>query len=403
MKCTSDVLRQQLHSLARQRVRGCTQPGIVLSLIENEMQVFLTDILNQKLQQEQSQLLERPRYQRGAAGRYRNGYKPVRLAGLLRALRLRRPVLRRQTPPSPALTLLRRVGSSMLGLLASRFWLRGTSTRAVAEELNQAFGTRISSSDVSRFSSELLPSLEGWLQRPISQSIAYLYLDAMYLPVRKPGFTTKQALLCAIGISDQGTKHVLGFLLGDRENLDSWTGLLDDLLKRGLDRSALKLVISDQHQAIITAVEQRLGVAHQLCLVHKMRNALVRVAAKHRSEFYADFKAAYWAATKEEGLRALGRLEARWANAYPKATSIACSSPEAFLRFMDQPQQLWTILRSSNLLERFIRELRRRLLPAGTMHSEEELWKLIASVSIQQEQRWLKRKAHAVKELKHAA
>jgi transposase-like protein len=291
----------------------------------------------------------------------------------------------------------------MLGLLASRFWLRGASTRAVAEELNQAFGTRISSSDVSRFSNELLPSLEGWLQRPISQSIAYLYLDAMYLPVRKPGFTTKQALLCAIGISDQGTKHVLGFLLGDRESLDSWTGLLDDLLKRGLDRSALKLVISDQHKAIIAAVEQRLGITHQLCLVHKMRNALVRVAAKHRSEFYADFKAAYWAATKDEGLRALGRLEARWANVYPKATGIACSSPEAFLRFMDQPQQLWTILRSSNLIERFIRELRRRLMPAGTMHSEEELWKLVASVSIQQEQRWLKRKAYAVKELKHAA
>jgi transposase-like protein len=291
----------------------------------------------------------------------------------------------------------------MLSLLASRFWLRGTSTRAVAQELNGVFGTKLSAGDVSRFSQELLPQLEGWLQRPIEQPIAYLYLDALYLPVRKPGFTTKQALLCAIGIATDGTKHVLAFMLGDRENLDSWTNLLDELLKRGLDRSALRLVISDEHKAIVNAVEQRLGVAHQLCLIHKMRNALVRVAAKQRKAFYADFKAAFWAKDKDDAMRALGRLEARWAKSYPKATAIAISNPAAFLRFMDQPQKLWTILRSSNFIERFNRELRRRLRCAGTMHCEDELWKLVASVSIEQEKRWLKRKAYAVKELKAAA
>ena len=405
MKSSSEVLRKQLHALARSKVRGCSQPGTVLSLIEDEMQMFLTQVLNQKLQEEQDAVLARPRYQRGAAGRYRNGYKAVRLSGLLRALRLRRPVLRRGTPRSPTLRLLRRVGNSMLSLLASRFWLRGTSTRAVAQELNGVFGTKLSACDVSRFSQELLPQLEGWLQRPIEQPIAYLYLDALYLPVRKPGFTTKQALLCAIGIATDGTKHVLAFMLGDRENLASWTSLLDELLKRGLDRSTLRLVISDEHKAIVGAVEQRLGVAHQLCLVHKMRNALVRVAAKHRKAFYADFKATFWATDKDQALRALGRLEASWTNIYPKATAIAISNPTAFLRFMDQPQKLWTILRSSNFIERFNRELRRRLRSAGAMHSEDELWKLVASISIEQEKRWLKRKAHAVtvKELNAAA
>jgi len=397
------MLRQRMHALARQKVRDCTQPGTVLSLIEDEMQTLLTHLLNEKLQQEQAELLARPRYHRGAAGRYRNGYKPVRLSGLFRALRLRRPVLRRQTPPSPILGLLRRVGKSMLTLLASRFWLRGASTRAVAEELNLAFGTRLSATDVSRFSQQLLPSLEQWLQRPLTQTIVYLYLDALYLPVRKPGFTTSQALLCAIGIAADGTKQVLGFLLGDRENQDSWTSLLQDLLARGLNRAALRLVISDEHKAIVSAVEQCLGVAHQLCVVHKMRNALTRIPARDRKAFYADFKAAFWAPTKDEALRALGRLEARWTKPYPKATSIAIANPTAFLRFTDEPQTLWSILRSSNFIERFIRELRRRLRPAGTMHSDDELWKLVAATSIQQEQRWLKRKAHAVKELKQAA
>lgn len=405
MKSSSDVLRQQLHTMARTKVRNCSQSGTLLALIEAEMQMVLTQVLNGKLQEEQEAALARSRYERGAKGRYRNGFKEVRLSGLLRALRLRRPVLRRGTPPSALLSLLRRVGTSMLSLLASRFWLRGASTRAVAEELNGVFGTKLSSCDVSRFSQELLPALSSWLQRPIEQPIAYLYLDALYLPVRKPEFTTKQALLCAIGIANDGTKHVLAFVLGDRENLDSWSSLLDELLTRGLDRSALRLVISDEHRAIVGAVEQRLGVPHQLCLIHKMRNVLVRVAAKNRKAFYADFTAAFWAKDKNEALLALGRLEARWTKVYPKATAIATSNPTAFLRFMDQPQQLWTILRSSNFIERFNRELRRRLRVAGTIHSEDELWKLVASVSIEQEKRWLKRKAYAItdKELKTAA
>ena len=130
-----------------------------------------------------------------------------------------------------------------------------------------------------------------------------------------------------------------------------------------------------------------------------MRNALVRVAAPHRKEFYADFTDIYWAASKEEALMALGRLQAKWFGLYPKATNIATTNPEAFLTFMAQPQALWTILRSTNLIERFNRELRRRLKPAGALHGENALWKLIWAVSTEQEKRWERRKIRNVKDL----
>jgi len=89
--------------------------------------------------------------------------------------------------------------------------------------------------------------------------------------------------------------------------------------------------------------------------------------------------------------------------ALSKATQIACSNAEAFLRFMDEPQSLWTSLRSTNLIERFNRELKRRLNPAGAMQSENELWKLVWSIATEQEKRWAKRSIVHVKELKRAA
>jgi putative transposase len=407
MKTVNQILESRMHKSVRDKVRSCTQPGAIGNIIDSEMHAFLGDVLQEKLREEQASLLGRRPYQRGGDSRKRNGYKPLRLKGLFRKIVIRRPVLRTATPHSPIISLFKAFGNGIVGTIASRFWLRGTSTRATAEELNRAFGTKLNSSDISRFSSLMLPEVTAWLERPITEAFEYLFLDAIYLPFKMPGKTEKEALLCAVGLSKTGKRTVLGFLLGNRENHDSWSALLNDLKKRGLSRDTIELVISDEHKAIISAVAENIGNPHQLCIIHKMRNALARVyGKKHRSEFYADFKAAYWADTKTEALRALGRLEARWSRQYPKATAIACSNPEAFLRFMDQPKSFWTILRSTNLIERFNRELRRRLNSAGAMHGENEIWKLAGTVAVEQDKRWAKRayrRSESVKELKLAA
>jgi len=81
--------------------------------------------------------------------------------------------------------------------LATRFWLRGASTRAVAEEINQIAGTHLVPSDISAFTEKVLPDALAWLQRPITEKIEYLFLDAIYLPVRQLESTSDQALLSA--------------------------------------------------------------------------------------------------------------------------------------------------------------------------------------------------------------
>lgn len=403
MKTLTQLVEQQVHRAARARVRNCTQPGVVWNVLESEMSTFLTDVIQQKLKQERDELLGRAPYERSADGPRRNGSKIVKLKGLFSAFSLRRPVLRGKTPASPLLESLKRFGSGVVGLIASRFWLRGTATRAVAQEINNAFGTKLSASDVSKFTETILPDVQAWLNRPVPQGIRHLFVDALYLPVRRPGFTSKQALLVALGVTESGHRHVLGVLLGDKESLDSWSALLKDLLARGLNRDAIALVISDDHKAIRAAVDQVLGVAHQLCVVHKMRNAMVRVGRNHRAAFYRDFTAVYWAESKDQALLALGRLQATWNHIYPKAVQTAVADAEHFLRFMEQPKSLWTSLRSTNIIERFNREIRRRLDSAGAMHSENELWKLVWAVGSEQEKRWERRRVRGAKELALAA
>jgi len=399
----TEVVEKQIHTALKNKVRNAVQPGAVLNIFQSEVNAFLSDVINEKLANEQNQILGRRPYERTTDKRNRNGYKFFKLKGALCSLFLKKPVLRTKTPPSKLIEMLSHFGTGLIASLASRFWLRGSSTRAVASELNSTFGTKVNACDISKFTDELLPDINAWLSRPVPNDIAYLFLDAIYLPVRKPGFTSKQALLVALGITSQGKRYILGFLLGDRENIDSWTALLKDLLNRGLNRSTLKLAISDEHKAIVSAVEQTLGIEHQLCVIHKMRNALARVSSQYRKNFYADFTAAFWANSKNDAIFALGKLQAKWISLYPKAVQIATANTDSFLKFFDQPKHLWTILRSSNIIERFNRELRRRLRPAGAMQSENELWKLVWSVANQQEARWNKHKIHVFKDLKQAA
>lgn len=388
MNSLSQVLERQVHKSARQKVRQAIEPGVLWNILQSEMSTVISEVVQDRLRQEQDQILGRQAYERSADPRRRNGFKRVRLAGLLRGFWVKKPVLRRGTPPSALLESFRNFGHGLFGALASRFWLRGTSTRAVAQELNRTFGTKVSATDVSRVSESVIPAVESWMRRPVPEGIQFLFLDALYLPVRKPGFTTKQALLVALGVNARGAKHILGFVLGDRENHDSWSALIKDLLNRGLKRDTLELVLSDDHKAIRSAVDQVLGVPHQLCVVHKMRNALARVSAPNRKDFYRDFIRVYWAKSKTLALVALGELRGRWGTVYPKAVDIATADAERFLRFMDFPEAYWTTLRSTNLIERFIRELRRRLRPAGALPAEDALWKLVWSVSQEQERRW---------------
>jgi transposase-like protein len=388
MLAVNQLIERVAHRQVRQRVRMSLQPGTLNAIVMHEIATVITESLNAQLVVERDEALARAPYERASESQKRNGFKAVRMMGMWGAMSLRRPAVRSGSLKLPLLEALKSGGKHLRDVLAVRFWLRGASTRAVAEELRDAIGAKMSASTVSTLSNALEPVIRDWEKSPIPAGIRYLFLDALYVPVRRPGFTKDQALLLAIGVDGENRRHVLGYVLGDRESKDSWASLIKDLLGRGLDREALRLVISDEHKGIESAVTDLLGVAHQLCIVHLMRNAQARVAAPDRKDFLVDVHSTFWAASREKALLALGNLQGRWSTSYPKAVELVTRRFDDHVRFFAEPENLWVLLRSSNLIERFNREMRRRLNSAGAMHSELEVGKFVWSVTQAQEKRW---------------
>lgn len=389
---------QYLQVLARQKmdskVNDLLDPGLMQKWAAEALNRQVMEALNTQMLKERDEFLGRQPYQRENETVHRNGFKTVSAPFLGGFLSLRQPVLRRGGFVSPTLAAVRDAGNALVRFMAGRLWLKGIGTRETAREINQTFGTKLGPNSISHITRDLAPAIAAWEKQPLPVNLRYLYLDALYVPVRRQDAFEKAALLVAIAVDEGMKRHFLGYLVGSCESRETWGALIQSLLDRGLKTDTLRLVISDAHEGIREAVKDLLKTPHQLCVVHKMRNARARVAHSNQKAFLKDFNRVFWADSRSQALVALGQLKATWEKVYPKAVETVERDLEDYLRFFDEESKYWTITRSSNLVERFVEEVRRRLKPARGMQNEFELEKLLYAVVTAQQERWNRLKVH---------
>ena len=134
---------------------------------------------------------------------------------------------------------------------------------------------------------------------------AVIYLDG----VQYAGET----MICALGITEDGTKRLLGVRQGATENAAVCTALLEDLCSRGLETSSPTLVVLDGAKALHAAVKRVWGrnALIQRCQVHKRRNVREHLPQKHWDELSRQLHAAYHETDYDQALKGL-KTTARW-------------------------------------------------------------------------------------------
>jgi putative transposase len=195
-------------------------------------------------------------------------------------------------------------------------------------------------------------------------------LDAIYLPVRPDG--PREGVLVAWGFTVDGERVLLDVCLGQRERVEDWLDLGQGLIRRGL-RSPL-VVVSDGAPGLIRAIGELWPDAdRQRCAVHRLRNVLAKLPK--RPGLHDRVRAAYWAtldgatipAEAEAGLRVLvGEL----GREYPSAAACLADDVAALTVHLAYPLRLKRRLRSTNLLERSLEEVRRRTKVIGRFPGE---------------------------------
>ena len=197
-------------------------------------------------------------------------------------------------------------------------YARGMSQRDIADTIEDIYGFEASESFISDVTDKLLPQIEDWQNRPLSEVYPVLFIDAIHYSVRDNGIIRKLAAYVILGINADGYKEVLTIQVGENESAKYWLSVLNGLKNRGV--KDILLICADG----LTGIKEAISAAfpkteYQRCIVHQVRNTLKYVSDKDRKPFAADLKTIYQAATEEAALEALEHVTEKWSEKYPNS------------------------------------------------------------------------------------
>ena len=253
--------------------------------------------------------------------------------------------------------------------------LLGFSTRKQQRFFQAFIGDSVSHQTASRLLQNLSDGLREYQSRPIEDKYRFIFIDGLWVHIKELDIK-KRPVLFALGITQDGKQEIIAFKLAKGETEEEYTGFLNDLYRRGIQGRALELVISDGSEAIIAACNTVYPYTpRQRCYTHKLRNLMqnIRYKFKHRAKLMKQASKIYKAASRQEAVKKFRLFVTRWQYKEPRA--VKCFQDEFYhtLNFYDFPKEIRSKISTTNHLERFLEEIRRRIKIQGYFKNEHSL------------------------------
>jgi putative transposase len=362
----------------------------VIKLVEQDkdlLKELVRETVQQILETEMTETIGASKSQRTGARRgYRSGYYERSLVTRVGKLELRVPQDRDGHFSTELFERYSRTERAFVGALVEMY-VQGVSTRKIKAVTEELCGHEFSASAVSRLNVKLDETLRRFAERPLDEEYPYVMLDARYERVREDGVVSKRAVLIAIGVNSDGRRCVLGVGLANRESRTSWREFLSSLVKRGLH--GVEFVVSDDHEGLKQAVTQVLpSVVWQRCYVHFLRNALDHLPRKHDDDCITELRWIYDRRKLVEARSDLAAWLKRWQSKYPKLCDWVEESIEETFTVYRLPVGHHKHLRSTNLLERFNEEIRRRTYVVRVFPNAAACFRLVCALAAEQHEEW---------------
>ena len=318
---------------------------------------------------------------------YRSGYYERALVTRVGRIELRVPQDRDGRFSTALFERYQRSEKALVAALVAMY-VQGVSTRKVKKITEELCGHRFSASTISNIVKTLDDQLQAFARRRLEEPFAYLILDARYEKVRENGVIGSQAVLIALGIDWEGRRQVLAVELANRESRSSWKEFLLGLKERGL--SGVEFVVSDDHPGLKKAIAEVLAEAvWQRCYVHFLRNALDHMPRKRDDDCLQELRWLYDRRDLAEARRDLAAWLQRWQKKYPKLTDWVEDNIEETFTFYRLPLAHHKHLKSTNMLERYNQEIKRRTHIVRIFPNRESCLRLIRALAVETHEDWL--------------
>lgn len=274
-------------------------------------------------------------------------------------------------------------------------FLLGVSTRNVKDVLKPLIGIDVSASTVSNAAKAIDKLVKEFHQRPLIDEYQLLFLDGINISVRYGCKSIKKTVLAAYGITLFGQRELIDFRIVKSESKDACESFLNHLFDRGLEGKHLKLIITDGGKGLIAA----LGfvypqIKHQRCWFHKLQNLVKLLKKSDQKQVLKALRKIYNAKSRTMALQRFKDLKNSWGRAYPKLIKSLERDLEELLNFLTIPIKkeyrdfIRKRIRTTNVIERSFREIRRRTRPMSCFNNNDSLQRIIYAVFYRLNTNW---------------
>src|SRR6201987_2800414 len=371
--------------------KGKTELIDVKELLERDedfLQAALQALLQAALEAEMSETIGAEKGERTETRlAYRSGYYPRSLVTRVGTLELRVAQDRAGRFSTELFQRYQRSEKALVGALAEMY-VQGVSTRKVKAVTEALCGHAFSASAISNINKSLDETLKAFAERRLDEPFPYLILDARYEKIREAGVILSQAVLIAVAVDGEGRGRGLGVDLASRESRASWRDFLLRLKERGL--FGVEFVVSDDHEGLRQAIREVLpGAPWQRCYVHFLRNALDHLPRKLADDCLQELRWIYDRRELVEVRRDIAAWLAKWQAKHSKLCDWVEENIEETLTYYRLPLAHHKHMKSTNMLERFNQELKRRTHVVRIFPNADSCLRLGRGLAVENHENWL--------------
>lgn len=266
-------------------------------------------------------------------------------------------------------------------------YAKGLTTRQISDQVEDIYGFEVSEGMVSDITDRLLPEIEDWQQRPLSQVYPIVYIDAVHFSVRDNHVIKKLAAYVILGINEEGRKEVISIQIGQNESSKYWLSVLNELKNRGV-RDILFLCADG-----LSGIKESINVAfpnteYQRCIVHQVRNTLKYVADKDKKEFAADLKTIYHAPAEEQGHARMIEVTEKWHEHYPNAMKSWSANWDVISPIFKFSADVRKVIYTTNAIESLNSTYRRLNRQRSVFPSDMSLLKALYLATFEATKKW---------------
>lgn len=252
---------------------------------------------------------------------------------------------------------------------------KGDSTREIANIIERLYGHHYTPQTISNITDEVLEYAQKYHIRKITSNYKVIYIDCTFVSIRRGDVYSKEAVYVLLGINETGHKEIIDYIINPTESASMWDEIFKDLIDRGL--KAPKLFVSDNLSGINEIISNNFeNVDIQTCLVHMSRTILNKVKPDDRLEISEDFKSIRTSNNQIEANKKLVKFNNKWGKLYPRLIRNITKTKNMFT-FLKYPKQIQKSIYSTNMIESYMKCIKKVIKTKGSFPGEKSLDKFI--------------------------